>query len=99
MESFAPGSGWVAVRISLAAAVFLPIITMGITAFCLPRSRIQNSDAHWAERARRLHPFKAVRIFFLSLLPILYATGANFYPDSLLPIPRLMFCSLIFLVS
>jgi len=99
MESLAPASGWVAVLISLAAAVFLPIITMGITAFCLPRTRIQNSEVHWAERARRLYPFKAVRIFFLSLLPILYATGANFYPDSLLPIPRLMFCSLIFLAS
>ncbi len=99
MESFAPSSGWVAVLISLAAAVFLPLLTMGITAFCLPRTRIQNSDAHWAENARRLYPFKAVRIFSLSVLPILYATGANFYPDSLLPIPRLMFCSLIFLTS
>jgi Zn-dependent protease with chaperone function len=99
MESFAPTSGWVAVLISLAAAVFLPIITMGIAAFCLPRKLMQNPGEHWTERARSLFPFKAIRIFSLSVLPILYATGAGFYPDSMLPIPRWTFGALIFLVS
>jgi len=99
MESFAPSSGWVAVLISFAAAVFLPIITMGIAAFCLPRKLTQNPDEHWSERARSLFPFKAIRIFSLGVLPILYATGANFYPDSMLSIPRWMFCALIFLAS
>jgi hypothetical protein len=96
MESFA---GWVAVLISLGAAVFLALLTMGITAFCLPRTTVQNSEVHWAERARRLFPFKAVRIISLSVLPVLYATGANFYPDTMVPIPRWIFSSLIFLVT
>jgi hypothetical protein len=50
MESFGTANGWVAVLISLGAAVFLPLITMGITAFCLPRTTVQNSEVHWAER-------------------------------------------------
>jgi hypothetical protein len=99
MESFAPGSGWVAVLVSLVAAMFIPIITMEITAFCLPRSVTKNSDGHWAERARCLFPFKAVRIYSLSLLPVIYTIGGNFYPHSMLPIPRWTFCSLIFLAS
>jgi Zn-dependent protease with chaperone function len=99
MESFAPSSGWVAVLISFAAAVFLPIVTMGIAAFRLPRKLTQNPDEHWSERARSLFPFKAIGIFSLGVLPILYATGANFYPDSMLSIPRWMFCALIFLAS
>src|ERR1700722_3509947 len=60
---------------------------------------MQNPGEHWAERARSLFPFKAIRIFSLSVLPILYATGAGFYPDSMLPIPRWTFGALIFLVS
>ena len=102
MESLGPASGWFAVLISLAAALFLPIITMGIVAFCLPRKRMQNPDEHWAERARSLFPFKAIRILSSSVLPILYGAGASlagFYPDSMLPIPRWMFAALIFLVS
>lgn len=99
MESFAPGSGWVAVLVSLVAAVILPIITMGITAFCLPRSMMKNSDGHWAEHARRLFPFKALRIYSLSVLPVIYSVGGSFYPDSILPIPRWTFCSLIFLAT
>jgi hypothetical protein len=97
MESFAPSSGWVAVLVSLATAVVLPIIIMGITAFCLPRPPMKDSDGHWAERARRLFPFKALRIYSLTMLPVIYAIGGNFYPDSILPIPRWTFCSLIFL--
>ena len=99
MESFAWASGWVAVLVSLAAAVFLPIITIGITGFCLPRPKVKGSDRHWAERARSLFPFKALRIYTLSILPILFAIGGNFYPDSMLPFPRWMFCSLLFLAT
>ncbi|MBV8280428.1 MAG: hypothetical protein JO170_34915 [Verrucomicrobia bacterium] len=99
METFAPASGWVAVLISVALAVFLPILTMAITAFCLPRTITKNSGEHWAERARSLYPFKAVRIYSLSLLPLFYATAANFYPDSFRPIPRWIFCIVIFLAS
>jgi Zn-dependent protease with chaperone function len=99
MESFALSSGWVAVLVSLGAAVVLPVIIMGLAAFCLPRPRMKNSDEHWAERARRLFPFKALRIYCLIMLPILYAIGGNFYPDSILPIPRWTFCSLLFLVT
>jgi hypothetical protein len=73
MESLGPASGWFAVLISLAAAVVLPIITMGIVAFCLPRKRMQTPDEHWTERARSLFPFKAIRILSVSVLPILYA--------------------------
>jgi hypothetical protein len=65
-------------------AVVLPIIIMGIAAFCLPRPKIKNSDGHWAERARSLFPFKALRIYSLSFLPVIYAVGGNFYPDSIL---------------
>ena len=99
MENFPPGSGWFAVLISLAVAVFLPILTIGITAFCLPRAKMQNSDGHWAERARRLFPFKILRICSLSLVPVAYGAGASFYPDSLLPIPKWMFCILIYLTG
>jgi Zn-dependent protease with chaperone function len=99
MESFAWASGWVAVLASLAAAVVLPIITIGITAFCLPRPKMKDSDGHWAERARSLFPFKALRIYCLSLLPLLFAIGGNFYPHSMLPMPRWTFCSLIFLAT
>ena len=99
MEKFAWASGWVAVLVSLAAAVLFPIITMGITAFCLPRPRIENPGGHWAERARSLFPFKAVRIYSLSVLPVIYAIGGNLYPHSILPIPRWTFCSLIFLAT
>jgi Zn-dependent protease with chaperone function len=99
MESFGTANGWVAVLISLGAAVFLPLLSMGITAFCLPRTTVQNSEVHWAERARRLYPFKAVRIISISVLPVLYATGANFYPDTMVPIPKWIFGSLIFLAS
>jgi len=98
-SAFAPGSGWVAVLVSLVAATFIPGITMGITAFCLPRSVTKNSDGHWAERARCLFLFKAVRIYSLSLLPVIYAIGGNLYPHSILPIPRWTFCSLIFLAT
>jgi hypothetical protein len=98
-SAFAPGSGWVAVLVSLVAATFIPGITMGITAFCLPRSVTKNSDGHWAERARCLFSFKAVRIYSLSLLPVIYAIGGNLYPHSIMPIPRWTFCSLIFLAT
>lgn len=99
MESFAPASKWMAVLASLAVAVFLPMITMAITAFFLPRKPARTSDGHWAECARRLYPFKAVRLISLSVLPVMYTTATNFYPDSILPIPRWMLCSLIFLAS
>ena len=35
----------------------------------------------------------------MSLLPVIYAIGGNFYPQSMLPIPRWTFCSLIFLAT
>jgi hypothetical protein len=98
MESFGTANGWVAVLILLGAAVFLPLLTVGITAFCLPRTTVENSEVHWAERARRLYPFKVVRIISLSVLPVLYA-AANFYPDTMMPIPKWMFGSLVFLAS
>jgi hypothetical protein len=98
MESFGTANGWVAVLILLGAAVFLPLLTVGITAFCLPRTTVENSEVHWAERARRLYPFKVVRIISLSVLPVLYA-AANFYPDTMMPIPKWMFGCLIFLAS
>ena len=94
-----PASKWVVVLFSLGVALFLPSITMGITAFFLPRTLGQNSEEHWAERARRLYPFKAVRQISLSLLPAMYTTGVSFYPDSILPIPRWTFYLLIFLAS